>query len=161
MKTLLGMLVVLMLLPIMALADTVTLDSPETLSTPEAIKMDWRISNITAKTQTLQVTYRWRDSTDAPIHLGSKNDWHIWTCRDIQTPGENVECTDALIPWECCTGLGTGTCDGMDDTCFSDVFSFQIRSQDVGTSIGAGLRTLIWNKMRADVLTGGNNGTFE
>lgn len=46
-------------------------------------------------------------------------------------------------------------------TCFTDVFSFQVRSQDVGTAIGAGLRQLIWNKFRADVLTGSNNGTFE
>lgn len=45
--------------------------------------------------------------------------------------------------------------------CFTDVFSFQVRSQDVGTAIGAGLRQLIWNKFRRDVLTGSNNGTFE
>ena len=50
---------------------------------------------------------------------------------------------------------------GLDDSCFTDVFSFQIRQQDVDTSIGAGLRTLIWNQMKADVLTGGNDGTFD
>jgi len=47
-----------------------------------------------------------------------------------------------------------------EDECFSDVFTFQVREVDVGTSIGHGLRTLIWNKMRPDILTGANNGTF-
>ena len=30
---------------------------------------------------------------------------------------------------------------------FQDVMGFQIRSQDVGTAIGQGLKQLIWNKM--------------
>ena len=157
------LIVVLALLavPCWVLADTVTLDSPQVLSTPSATKMDWYISRIDAQTKTLRVTYRWRDATDGTIHLGSRTDWQTWSCRDIEVPGENADCTDALVPHDCCTGVGTGTCDDMEDECFSDVFGFIIRTQDVGTKMGVGLRTLIWNKMKADVLTGGNDGTFE
>jgi hypothetical protein len=150
----------LILWPRLAVADTVTLDSTEVLSTPNATTMDWHVSKIDAKSKTLTVTYRWRDDTGAPIFLGSRNQLHTWHCRDIETPGENSECLDVEDPWECCTGLGTGACDGMEDTCFSDVFRFNIRSQDVGTAIGVGLRTLIWDKMKADVLTGANDGSF-
>ena len=152
---------VLLALPCWALADRITLTDEETLSTPQAKYMDWHVSKIDAATKSLQVTYRWRNATEGTIFLGGRNDWQTWTCRDIETPGENAECTDSLVPYECCTGLGTGTCDGMDDTCFTDVFGFIIRTQDAGTKMGVGLRTLIWNKMQADVLTGGNTGTFE
>ena len=160
MKRLIAVLV-LLAIPCWVMADKIVLDSAETLSTPQATHMDWHVSKIDAKTKILQITYRWRDATDGTIHLGSRSDWQRWSCRDIEVPGENVDCTDALVPYECCTGLGTGTCDDMEDTCFSDVFGFTIRTQDVGTSIGLGLRTLIWNKMKADVLSPTNDGTFE
>ena len=46
-------------------------------------------------------------------------------------------------------------------TDFSDVFGFLMRCpQDGGVKIGVGLRTLIWNKVKASILTGGNDGTF-
>jgi hypothetical protein len=48
-----------------------------------------------------------------------------------------------------------------EQTCFTETFGFAIRAQDVGSAIGVGLRNLLWNKMKADVLTGGNDGTFE
>jgi hypothetical protein len=160
MKTLV-ILLALLVLPISAPADRITLDDPEVLSTPEATHLEWFISKIDAQTNTLQVTYRWRDVDDGAISLGRRTDWNIWTCRDIETPGENSECLDVDDPWDCCTGLGTGDCDGLDDDCFNSVFGFQIRAQDVDTGIGVGLRTLIWNKMKLDVLTGGNDGTFD
>lgn len=46
------------------------------------------------------------------------------------------------------------------DACFDDTFSFVIRTQDAGTSIGKGLRALIWSKMRPAILTGANNATL-
>jgi hypothetical protein len=46
------------------------------------------------------------------------------------------------------------------DTDFDDVFGFIVRQQDVGTKIGVGLRALIWNKFKSEVLTAGNDGTF-
>ena len=39
---------------------------------------------------------------------------------------------------------GVAVIDGSD---FTDVINFSIRAQDVGTGIGAGLKTLIWNKL--------------
>lgn len=45
-------------------------------------------------------------------------------------------------------------------TCFDDTFGFTIRAQDVGTTLGAGLKQLLWNKMKADVLSPGNDGTL-
>jgi len=142
-------------------ADRITLTTPETLSPASATHMDWFVDKINAKDKVLEVSYIWRNVDNLPIYLGTPNVWHTWTCQDIPVPGTNAECTLVEVPYPCCTGPGIGTCDDMEDTCFTDVFSFKIRSQDVGTSIGVGLRTLIWNKMRADILTGGNTGTFE
>lgn len=158
-------LIALLMVAVMSslvLADTLTLDSTETLSTPQAVSMDWRVSNIDAAAKTLVVTYRWKDATGAPIFLQNRNHaWQTWECRNVEIAGENSECIASEDPYPCCTGAGTGTCDDMADTCFSDVFSFQIRSQDVGTSIGIGLRTLIWNQMKQDILTPGNDGEFD
>jgi len=51
--------------------------------------------------------------------------------------------------WKSSTGEeicgATATLEGAD---FNDVMAFSIRSQDVGTAIGAGLKQLIWNKMK-------------
>jgi hypothetical protein len=121
---------------------------------------DWYVSYISAATKTLTVRYYWEDATGNPIQLDNRSAWQTWSCRDI-SQGDNASCTAAGEPWDCCTGAGTGTCPEAVDTCFSDVFGFQIRAQDVGTSIGIGLRTLIWNQMKVDILTGGNDGSFD
>jgi hypothetical protein len=55
-------------------------------------------------------------------------------------------------------GVHYWTAEGQD---FTDIFSFLIRQQDVGVKIGVGLRTLILNKFKADVLSAGNSGTFD
>ena len=86
--------------------------------------------------------------------------WNTWNCVNTPVPGENSECVAEDDPYDCCSGEGTGTCDDMLDTCFSDVFGFVIRSQDVGTPLGQGLRTLIYNAWRDDVIPG-NDGTFQ
>jgi len=145
-------------------AERITLDSNEIIDTPQATHMEWYISHISGKEKVLKVRYRWIGSNNEPIRFSDTNkSWNTWTCRevpDLNPTENNVDCTDSEAPYECCTGLGTGTCD-EEDTCFNDVFGFEIRAQDVGTGIGVGLRTLIWNKMRVEVLTPGNNGTFD
>jgi len=156
----LWLLFVLLFVSALAYADRINLDSDETLSTPVSEALDWEIIKINAKEKILQVKYRWKDSDDAPIFLGSSRTWMVWTCQNV-SEGNNDDCIDVDDPWDCCTGAGTGTCPEVTDTCFSDVFGFLVRSQDVDTKIGVGLRTLIWNKMRPDILTGDNDGTFE
>lgn len=69
-----------------------------------------------------------------------------------------LDATDTVIPVGGRDRWQTWECAGE---CFTDVFTFHIRSQDVGKSIGAGLRSLIWNKFKAAMLTTGNDGTFE
>jgi hypothetical protein len=143
-------------------ADSITLTSPENLAVPTSSKIgDWYIDYISAKNQRLSVRYYWADSNGQPISLnGNRRSWQIWTCRERPAQLE-ADCTDVGVPYSGCTGAGTGT--GLDpgDSCFTDVFGFTIRTEDVGTSIGVGLRILIWNRMKADILTGGNNGTFD
>jgi len=161
-KVIVYLLSILFFLCGIAVADVIDLNQNEVINTPQSSKMEWEITRINASKQILQIKYRWLDSNGTPIRDASGNVWKIWTCRNIadSNPVSNSECTDVNTPDECCTGAGTGNCDVV-DTCFSDVFGFNIRSQDVGTSIGVGLRTLIWNKMKDDVLSGGNDGSFE
>ena len=145
-----------------AYADSVTLTTPETLATPQATKLDWYIDLIDAREKMLVVKYRWRDATGTIIKRAALGQtWESWACRDLEVPGENVACTGAGTPTPCCTGVGTGTCDDMLDTCFTDVFGFRVRQQDVGTAIGVGLRQLIWNKFKQTILSGGNDGAFD
>lgn len=122
---------VVMLIAGVALADTLTLNSAETLTPESSQKLSWEIVRINAQEKVLTVKYQWLDASDTPVYTRPGGVLY-WDCRD----------------------------DGS-STCFSDVFGFVIRSGDVGTKIGAGLRTLIWNKMKADVLKVANNtGTF-
>ena len=140
-------------------ADRVTFNSAVTISTPSSPKMDWYIDYISALDEVLQVKYRWLDSSGNPILFESGRTWQMWDCKNVDAQLA-ADCTAAGVPYPGCTGDGTGS--GLDpgDDCFSDVFAFQIRNQDVGTSIGAGLRTLIWNKFKTDVLPA-NTGTFD
>ena len=151
----------LVLLPVFAQADRITLDQEETLSVPTSNRLRWIVDEIDAQRQMMKVKYCWLDSEGQSIVLSDGRTCHSWWCRDIEVPGTNAECVGEGDPYECCTGVGTGTCDDMLDTCFSDVFRFEIRQQDVGTKIGVGLRQLIWNQMKDDILTPGNDGSFE
>ena len=154
-------LLALLLVPIYGNSDTINLDSTETLQVPTSQKIsDWQIVLIDASAKVMRIKYRWRDASNDVIDFDNSG-WKYWTCQDVEVPGTNAECIDTGDPYPCCTGAGTGTCDDMLDTCFTDVFSFDIRAQDVGTPIGVGLRQLIWNQMKQDILTGGNDGTFE
>ena len=144
--------------------EEITLNTGEIIGAPETgVSMDWYIDYINAENNTLKVRYQWRDTLGKTINDTSpKTGWNTWTCQDIadiNTEENNIDCIGAAAPYTCCTGVGTGTCD-EGDTCFSDIFRFEIRAQDVGTKIGVGLRSLIWNQMKTDVLTGVNDGVF-
>lgn len=150
------------LFPCLSFADSITLNSAESITpiTWDRIS-DWTILEINPTTKTLVIKYRRRNGTDIVIDSSSdRHGYKRWYCRDLQQ-GDNAACLDVDDPWDCCTGLGTGTCPEDIDTCFSDVFGFTIRTQDVGTGIGIGLRTLIWSQMKQDILTGINDGTFD
>jgi hypothetical protein len=150
-----------------ALADSVSLNSAEVLSTPTSQKLDWQVTLIDAAAQRLSVRYRWLDGNDKVIRMSrSGNQWMYWEC--VAYPAipafDPLTCVDIGDPDGCCTGPGIGIgcyAGRAEETCFTDVFGFSIRTQDVGTSIGVGLRTLIWSKFKADVLSGGNDGTFQ
>ena len=154
---------VLIMFAHLSIADRIVLDADETIDTPTAKKMDWEIYKISAGDKVLAVKYRWIDSAGNPIrNRDSNRSWHKWMCRNIADlhDASTEDCTGAGEPAACCTGAGTGTCDDS-DMCFSDVFGFAIRTQDVGTNIGVGLRSLIWTRMKDDVLSSGNDGDFE
>jgi hypothetical protein len=153
-------------IPICLHADDIVLDSTENLAVPTATSIsEWEITKINAAKKEMIVKYRWRDGTGKLIRL-NRDGWLYWYCQDRwndTNPVNNDECTAAGVPDACCTGVGTGTCDDLvqTDSCFTDVFMYEINCpQDNGTKIGVGLRTLIWNQMKADILTGGNDGTF-
>ena len=143
-----------------------TLNAPEALAVPTATKLDIRHIDINITDKTVTVTYRFLDEGGGPIPAANSNRVNrTWSCRDIPAvPAfDPATCTDVDMPDPCCTGLGTGEgCyEGRPaDTCFTDTFSFVIRTQDVGTMLGKGLRALIWSKMRPDVLTGTNNAVL-
>ena len=146
-------------------AQILTLDSPEALAVPTATKLDLKTININVDDKLVTVTYRFLDGSGNYILTTAGRVDRTWQCRDsAAVPAFNVAtCTGVGAPDPCCTGAGTGTgCfEGTPaDTCFTDTFSFNIRSQDVGVAIGKGLRALIWSKMRPAVLTGTNNATL-
>lgn len=137
MKKYILVIAILAFLPIHVFAEKIVLDSPEAISPPEAAWMDWFVDDLDSESRRLVVKYRWRSSDDKILYPeNADNGWLTWTCQNISEGGDN------------------------DSTCFSDVFSFKIREQDTGTSIGVGLRTLIWNRFRQEILPT-NNGTFQ
>jgi len=152
-------IVILLLFTVSANADQITLTTGETVTPPVAVKMDWYVDQIDVASSLLVVKYRWRDSENQSIKDFRTNSlWNTWQCKNI--PDLNPDCIGPADPYECCTGFELGTCQTA-DPCFTNVFGFQIRQQDVGTGIGVGLRTLIWNEMKEDILTPGNDGTFD
>ncbi len=139
----------------------VTLDTPEVLDVPTATHLN--LDKVIIEKGRITVEYYLLDNTGAPIRHGDNfQSKHRYICQNEPTPGANADCTDVATPFPCCTGPGAGTCDGFDSTCFNDVFRAQIACpRDDGVSIGVGLRTLLFNKFKADRLSAGNGGTFE
>jgi hypothetical protein len=143
----------------LAIADRINLNSPEALNQPSSQKVRWYVSLLDAHAKKMVITYQWLSEDGGAISLfGSET--QQWVCRDIVIPGTNAGCIAAGNPNACCTGLGAGTCDD-DDLCFSDIFTTLIPAGAVGTPIGSGLRTLIFNRWKSDVLSPGNDGAFE
>lgn len=141
-------------------AQVLILNSTETLAVPTAAKLDLRNININVTNKTITVTYRFLSSGDIAIPIPGGDTFNrTWTCfdRDAELV---ANCTGVGIPYPCCTGVGTGTGCNPGSTCFTDTFSYVIKGTDNGTVLGKGLRALIWNKMRPDVLTGTNNATL-
>jgi hypothetical protein len=167
MKKLILALLMVLAFTSMGYSQVLTLNSSETLAVPTATKLDLRIISIDITSQRLTVTYRFLTADNSPIQVvgGGGNYDRTWVCQNIDAvPAFNpATCTGIGTPNKCCTGVGTGTgCFAGTPavTCFTDTFSFVMRTQDVGTMIGKGLRALIWSKMRSDVLTGSNNATL-
>lgn len=144
-------------------AERITLTAPHAVSSPQAVSVDWVVKKMDADAKELVVKYRWLDENGQSIISNGSDSrgWKEWICRDIETPGENAGCLAEGSPWACCTGAGAGNCDGYISTCFTDVYSFRVREADVGTPIGVGLRTLMWNKFRNEKLGVSINGAFK
>jgi hypothetical protein len=138
----------------------IDLDTPETLQPLTSQRAIWRSIEIFPAQKKMIVHYAWLTVLDEVISLYGIGDQQF-VCRDIETPGTNAECLLTGNPYPCCTGLGTGNCDGLDDDCFSSIFEFPIPSGAVGQPFGRGFRLLIKNQWRDRILTPGNDGTFE
>lgn len=140
-------------------AQVLTLNSTETLAVPTAAKLALDVVSINVQEKTVKVEYRFLTAGDINILTPTGNITRTWYCvdRDAQLA---ANCTGLHTPYWGCTGVGTGENLDPGSTCFTDTFSFVIRTQDVGTMLGKGLRALIWSKMRPDVLTGSNNATL-
>ena len=147
----------------MVQADTITLTAPQTLDPVQATKIKFIDFAVVNAEQTLIVHYQWMSANGTPIRdPDTFNATKTWVCRNIPAPSpDNLHCTGPGTPDACCTASGTGTCNVPIDTCFSDVFRFSVRAQDVGTPIGMGLRQLIWARMRQEIRAGGVDGSFD
>ena len=162
MKRFILLIMAVVTLPTLGMAETIILNSPHEITPSTALGLEWKVETLNSESSQLVVKYRWRGAGSRILmDVGSDNKgWNTWNCVNTPVPGENSECVAEGDPYDCCSGEGTGTCDDMLDTCFSDIFGFEIRSQDVGTPLGQGLRTLIYNAWRDDVIPG-NDGTFQ
>ena len=106
-----------------------------TLSTPKVVvpaqtaaKLRYRGSNIREDGKYIHVKYQWLDADGEVIRINGVDvlDHYI---RDTFDPDTG----DPIL------------------TDFSDILGFVIRQQDVGATIGPGLRTLIVNKLKTDL----------
>jgi hypothetical protein len=120
-------LIVCLILLAASTASAFTLALPEPLSPPTATQLSIDRIVISETRRSLIVEYRFLAADGTVIYLPSgRGVARSWTCEDRT--------------------------EGPASTCFSDVFEFQIRAQDVGKKIGTGLWQLIWARMKADIL---------
>ena len=129
----------------MASADVLVLNSPQTEVSPIVISLDWRRITLDLGNQdnVLTVQYFKLNAAGQRIPMSNGAVRRTWICRDMV---DNPETTEDET-----------------STCWSDVFMFNIRTQDVGSPIGRGLRQLIFNQMKndPDVINPGNDGSFD
>jgi hypothetical protein len=145
MKKIILAMFVLVFLAGFAHADKLTLNSSQTAVSPITTVLDWRNVNIdlSNRNNILTVIYFKLNAAGQRIPMENGKVRRTWICRnkadDSETPADESS------------------------TCWTDVFMFAIRTQDVGTSIGRGLRQLILNQMKQDptVFDAGNDGTFD
>lgn len=123
----------------LAFADSITLTSPEDLQEPQATKIKLRKVEINMEPRYMVVHYSWATAT-SDLRL-SQRLVQTWICQDREDD--------------------PGTPEDETSTCFTDVFKFSIRTQDVGTMVGIALRDLVWFYMKQDILSGGNDGSFD
>jgi len=140
MKKLLIIVLSTSLFSVVSWADEITLNNPEALAPPTAVAIDFRQIKINLNPNWLELDFRFLDSDGEEILAENGRTQRLWRCQNMAD--------NPMTP------------ENETSTCFSDIFMFAIRAQDVGTPIGRGLRNLIWNRMKLDILTGGNDGTF-
>ena len=161
-----------------AFADNGTLGSPLQLQPTEAISLDWDFSLGTSQ-NAITGKHRWKAAEGRIINLPNSGGggWIHWVLKNYQMDSvpatSNDDCTDVDTPEDCCTGLGTGTCDdlvnvqngdcvaeGDPSSCCVDVdigvcrawsdtalFNCGASACD-GYILGVGLRTLIINQWK-------------
>jgi hypothetical protein len=119
---------ILSFLPIMAFAQSADLSPPAQLSVPTAAKLQLMGRHENFVEKTMVVYFRFLDANGRPIYAAGTNGRfdNTWTCSD-DPDAEPAK------------------------TCFSDVYGFQIRQQDVGVTLGKGTRALIIAKMKQDI----------
>jgi len=138
-KTILVVFIVLFV-SVSVLADTVDLTQMEDLQIPQANKLQVHKIEILLPHKLVVVHYIWQNDNNQIAITGKK--MQRWLCRNTLDDPETT---------------------GVDETdlCWDNIFLFSIRAQDVGTPIGKGLRDLLWNEMKQDILSGGNDGSFQ
>jgi len=159
MKKLFVVLFLVIFLAECAFADTAILNDPEQMAPPEATWITFKNVFIDLESKTIVVRYAYGNESGAILKDGRIV--HTWVVRNIPDNPETdvTNCIGPGDPYSCCTGVGTGNCDETNPE-FNNLFLFVIRSQDVGRAIGRGLRDLIWHRMKDDILSEGNDGSF-
>ena len=158
-------IIVMMAMPVMA--DKLVFDTPQVVSPVNATGLDWDIVKYDKRDRHLRVLWRLVDENGIriPISGVDSKGWLRWDCRDIRTRGENALCVGEEDPWECCTGVGTGDCDGWDNTCFASIYNFKIQEQHVGSDLGQVFLLRIWTVFKNDpkvaAILQSIDGTFE
>jgi hypothetical protein len=148
--------VILLLFAVNVYADTLTLQNTENLPAPAnvATKIKWYNVDISAD-KVITVKFKWRDSAGREI-----GDFRYFACTNWKQengdPALNAQCTATGVPYACCTGNQIGICE-----CWSETMGFDIRTQDVGTKMGAGLKELIRRQFVRSELSSGNDATID
>ena len=140
-------------------ADELVLDNDEVEVSPIAKSHIWEAANINLEKKEIVVRYTKINAAGQEIPMKNGRTLRSWTCKNTPDNPESVtaDCLGEGDPWPLCTGVATceNDCKETDfDLCWTNVFMFSVRQQDVGTFIGRGLRNLIKNQMAADGVFG-------
>lgn len=141
-------------------SQTIPLNSTETLAVPTATSVNIRKIEVNVNSKQIEVTYRFLDSNNNAIPMKEVAGIdRKWKCFDL--PAENVaNCTGLEQPYKCCTGVGTGTDCFGGDLCWSNSYADDIKSGEVDNKIGKRFLKRIWDLLKVNILTAGNDGTL-